>query len=258
VIVLPDEPEPVAADLNDHRASIAQVERSAYSPAVTVRGETTGTPPLAWRLDGAEDPSAPLVVCLHGMWMDEDFFGLLLQRLFDLPFRFLLPRGPIAVRKRGVGENASSWYDYDGDQERFRAELLRTESLVLAALAEVEEGQGLAPRARALLGFSQGGYCGAWIAIRHPEVFRGLVVSGARVKTEFLEEEMAEAARAGFRVLLCHGKRDPSVRPEAAARSRDALAAAGVDVDLRTFDAGHSIGREQVDAVRRWLSATLG
>jgi predicted esterase len=85
-----------------------------------------------------------------------------------------------------------------------------------------------------------------------------MIVSGARVKTEILGDEMRAAAAAGFRVLLCHGERDPAVPREAAAGSRDALAAAGVDVELRTFDAGHSIGRQQVDAAGAWLRGLFG
>jgi predicted esterase len=226
--------------------------------AGVTRGEVAGPPAVAWRLDGSSDPRAPLVLCLHGMWMDEDFFALLLQRLFDLPYVFLTPRAPIRVASRGLGENASSWYDYDGDQDRFRAELVRTESLLLGVLSRVEAERGLTPRARAMLGFSQGGYCGSFLAIRNPNVFRGMVVSGARVKTEILGADMRAAAATGFRVLLCHGERDPAVPSEAAAGSRDALAAVGVDVELRTFDAGHSIGRRQVDAAGEWLRGLFG
>jgi predicted esterase len=230
--------------------------REARSPIT--RGEVAGPPAVVWRLDGSPDPAAPLVVCLHGMWMDEDFFAVLLQRLFDLPYRFLIPRAPLPVASRGLGKHAASWYDYDGDQDRFRAELLRSESLLLRVLAKVETERGLVPRGRAMLGFSQGGYCGSFVAIRHPEVFRGMIVSGARVKTEFLGAQMRAAAAAGFRVLLCHGERDPAVPREAVAGSRDALAAAGVDVELRSFDAGHSLGKRQVEACGEWLRALFG
>jgi predicted esterase len=230
--------------------------REAQSPVT--RGELVGPPAVAWRLDGSSDPQAPIVLCLHGMWMDEDFFAVLLQRLFDLPYRFLIPRAPIPVAPRGLGKHASSWYDYDGDQDRFRAELLRTEALLLGVLARVERERGLVPRARAMLGFSQGGYCGSFLAIRNPDVFRGMIVSGARVKTEILGAGMRAAAAAGFRVLLCHGERDPAVPREAATGSRDALAAAGVDVELRSFDAGHSLGKRQVAACGEWLRGLFG
>jgi predicted esterase len=108
-----------------------------------------------------------------------------------------------------------------------------------------------------VLGFSQGGYCGGVIALRHSDRFRGLVVSGARVKTEILGPDLPAAASRGFRVLLCHGLRDAAVLPEAAARSREALLAAGIPTELQTFDTGHVLGRRQVEAVGRWLAANF-
>jgi len=105
-----------------------------------------------------------------------------------------------------------------------------------------------------VLGFSQGGYCGGVLALRHPQLFAGLVVSGARVKTEVLEDDIPAAAARGFRVLLCHGRRDPTVPLAAAERGRAALTAGGVAVELQSFDAGHSLGRSQVSAIASWLA----
>ena len=112
---------------------------------------------------------------------------------------------------RGVGENAASWYDYDGDQDRFRTELFRTESLLLDVMGRVEAERALKPSRRVLLGFSQGGYCGAYLALRHPELFGGLIVSGARVKTEFLADEMREAAATGRGIPPSPGRPLPVV-----------------------------------------------
>ncbi len=220
----------------------------------TIRGEHVVPIAMSWRMDGASDAAdAPLILALHGMGMDEDSFAELLRGLSLMPLRVLIPRAPYPVEVRREGRIGGSWYAYDGDQERFRRELLRTEALLLALLRDVEEAQGLRPRARYLLGFSQGGYCGAYAAVRHPEIFRGMIICGARVKTEFLEEEMRAAPARGFRVLLCHGRRDESVSFDAAERGRVALAAAGVDVELAPFDAGHSLGRSAVEAIARWL-----
>ena len=239
-------------------ASQSTLERNPVSDRATrmssVRGEHRVMLPMPWRLDGdPSDPTAPLVVGLHGMGMDEDFFAILLQKLFVLPFRFLLPRGPYPVEVGSEHRIGASWYAYDGDQDRFRIELERTERIILELLRSVESAHGLRPRTRVLYGFSQGGYCGSYLALRNPDLFGGMVIAGARVKTELLEMEMKEAAARGFRVLLCHGKRDSSVSPEAAARSRDALAKAGVDVTFETFEAGHSVNRAQIDVVARWL-----
>jgi predicted esterase len=214
---------------------------------------------LHWRLEGgAPSPDAPLVLALHGQGMDEDSFALLLQKLFTLPFRFLLPRAPWPVEVRRESRIGASWYAYDGDQARFQAELAKTEAMLLALLRDVETQQNLRPRSRIVLGFSQGGYCGGVLALRHSDLFQGLVVSGARIKTEILTAEIPVAAGRGFRVLLCHGWRDVSVLPEAAAASRAALVAGGVAVELQTFDSGHSLGRTQVAAIGAWLEQHFG
>jgi predicted esterase len=213
---------------------------------------------MAWRLDGAGDASAPLVLCLHGYGMDEDLFAALVQKLFTLPMLFLVPRAPQHVHGGLEAANGGSWYAYDGNQERFRRELERVEAELLDLLRDVEAEATLRPRSRWVVGFSQGGYCGSWLALRNPSTFSGLIVSGARVKTELLDAEMAAAAAQRFGVLLCHGEKDRSVTPEAAHRSRDALAAAGVDVQLKTFDVGHSLGRGQVDAMAEWLTRATG
>jgi phospholipase/carboxylesterase len=225
----------------------------------TRRGELGVEIPLRWRLDAPSGlaPDAPLVVALHGQTMDEDRFALLLQRLLALPCRFLVPRAPWPVDGRGESRIGWSWYPYDGDQARFRAELARTEAWLLRLVAQVEAENALRPRRRLLFGFSQGGYCGAVIALRHPELFAGLAVAGARVKTEILSAELPVAARRGFEVLLLHGLRDAHVLPEAAERGRDALRAAGVAVELRTFDSGHALGRAAIETLARWIEARL-
>ena len=203
-----------------------------------------------------------MVLALHGWGMNEDFFALLLQKLFPRPLRFLIPRAPLpaapAPAATGGVRNGGSWYSYDGDQDRFRTELRRAESELVQLLQETEAANGWRPSRRFLIGFSQGGYCGAWTALRRPDVFSGMAIVGARVKTEFLEEEMTAAADAGFRALLIHGERDRSVSPESAERGRAALESAGVEVRVLTFDAGHTIGRAQSGAIGEWLDEVAG
>ncbi len=225
----------------------------------TLRGEIAFSLPIYWRMDGAaKSQDAPLVVCMHGQWMTEDFFALLIQKLFDLPFRFLLPRGPYPIPVPGKKTIGASWYSYDGNQERFLDELVRTEQAVLDVLHSVESAHGLRPRRRYMLGFSQGGYAGSYIALHRSDLFSRLVISGARVKEEALEEEIRVAGERGFRALICHGTRDKAVPIEAAERSRKALARGGVTSEVRTFNAAHSIGRSQVIAIREWLMEQEG
>lgn len=219
------------------------------------RGRQIAPPHMHWRVDGQADrPDAPLVLALHGWGMNEDFFALLLQKVFARPVRVLIPRAPIpAPSTPGNTRGGGSWYNYDGNQDSFRLELARVESELAQLLRETEEANDWRPSCRFLVGFSQGGYCGAWTAIRRSDLFDGMAIVGARLKAEFLEREMAVAADGGFRALLLHGERDRSVSPEAAERGRAALEAAGIDVRVLTFDAGHTLGRAQARAIGEWL-----
>ncbi len=228
-------------------------------PNKTKRGTYAVALDVPWRVDGAAgDPGAPVVLCLHGQWMEEDFFALLLQKLHDLPFRFVTLRAPYPLKVPNENKIGASWYPYDGDQKRFLHELSLTEGFILGGLETAERACGLAPRKRALLGFSQGGYCGSFLALRHPDRFHGLIVSGARVKTEALEAEMRTAAQSEMRVLLCHGERDEAVPMSAAEKSAHGLSEAGVATELKTFASGHSIGRNQVRAIGEWLQEWAG
>lgn len=211
---------------------------------------------MEYRLEsGTDQRDAPLVLCLHGQGMNEDWFALLLQKLFSLPAHFLIPRAPIPV----VGEKSGgSWYHYDGDQDRFLQELRRLEAELLDFLSGAQRAHHFEPRARILFGFSQGGYAAGYIALQHPEIFGGLIVSGARVKTEAVVSGTDSAASspsgAGrIKVLLCHGRRDRSVLPEAAERSHRELAEMGIEVTTETFGAGHVINRDQIAAIASWL-----
>jgi phospholipase/carboxylesterase len=270
------------------RAEPGSEPKSKIRQPGTLRGEThvptplrgaSGTTRIRWRLDsGTGVPDAPLILCLHGMGMNEETFAERLSGLFASPFHFLIPRGPLdlgalpggqpvrgpearseADPRREVRflreEVRASWYDYEGDPERFLAELRRSDELIRGLIVAVEKSLGLRPRRRYLLGFSQGGYCGGFVALRNSDLFRGMVISGARVKTEVLEEEMRAAAPTGFEVLLCHGRADHSVKPEAAVRSRDALQAAGIAVEHHEFDGGHVLGPAQIDRIREWLGS---
>jgi len=246
------------------------------------------------RISGTDDKRAPLVLGLHGMGMNEAIFARQIRPLFTLPAHFLLARGPISLDPtdpeptnqeptrsaltsaeptsstpaktgstrskptRSDSENVrASWYHYDGDQEGFKAELRRCEEYLRRFLTEVELQYQIQPSVRFLLGFSQGGYCGAVVALRNPNLFRGMIISGARVKTEILKQEIATAAKTGFTALLCHGRDDTSVDPSASTRSRDALIAGGIDVQHEEFHGGHRISQAQLTVIHDWLATRL-
>ena len=174
---------------------------------------------------GREASGAPLITALHGQGMDAALFRRVTRHLRAPSHARLFPEGPYVFEKRSPeGITAGhGWYIYLGDSDDFRRELERTEAHLLAVLNACERDHGTTDRARSvLLGFSQGGYLAGYVGLRHPERFGGVVISAARLKHEFLTEELAGGRLPA--VLLLHSPDDPATAFARAEESRDVLA----------------------------------
>ena len=61
------------------------------------------------------------------------------------------------------------------------------------------------------------------------------------------------AEGSGVRVLLVHGREDPHAPFVVSEYARDTLKDAGYDVTLRPFDGGHTVPKDQLDFVAKWI-----
>lgn len=213
------------------------------------------------------DPDGSLVVALHGMGQSAASFAK--DALPCAPARacVLIPQGPLPYEIRsgdGPPRQGNAWYVYTGESAGFLRSMERTEAWLLSAVDAAVGGEfgraDLDPRRVALVGFSQGGYLAGFVAVRHAERFRALVVAGGRIKDEALAGDAPRAAAAGLRVLDVHGEDDPSVKPGPCRASAERLASFGVSVDFRTYACGHAVLRDErcrAD-VRAFLAAGAG
>ena len=215
-----------------------------------------------------KDRRYPLVTALHGMGMNAEEFARLLAPVAELPLLLSVPEGvyPFEIRTGDSMRIGRAWYLYTGDQREF-VESMRVSGRHLCALdARIEKVHRVDPDRRVLLGFSQGGYFAGYHGIRTASLrrgslrkgsrLRGLVVVGARVKTEVLGPRLRRAK--GLSVLLSHGRKDRAVPFTAAEESRDALTAAGLEVDLREYPGGHHFTTDQVLDAKEWLRKLFG
>ena len=196
----------------------------------------------------------PLLTALHGQGMSAASFARVLRHLPSTGHAKLFPEGPyVFERREPAGIRAGhGWYIYLGDSDGFRRELEQTEAHLLRVLDAVEASHGTTDRARSvLLGFSQGGYLAGYVALRNPDRFGGLVISAARLKHEFLTEELARGALPA--VLLLHSPDDAATPFERAEESREILAEAGTDVELFSHEGGHRLPPAALARVAAWL-----
>lgn len=190
----------------------------------------------------------PLVIALHGWGMRARSFERWLQPGIDAAgHSWWIPRGilPLEVRSRKIG---FAWYVFDGDQDALRAsmDVARSYLVELAAQARAH----LRPSSVTLLGFSQGGYLGSYVALSRPDLFDALVCCCGRPKAEFVAD--LGGAR-GTRVLVQVGDQDEAVSPELIAKGTDPLRDAGLDVTVQHFDAGHRVTPEMAEAAAEFV-----
>lgn len=105
-----------------------------------------------------------------------------------------------------------------------------------------------------VIGFSQGGFYGSILAMRHSEMVRSLVLLSASYYQELRPEPFCDKLRShGIDVLHAHGRRDPIVAFSTAERIESMLESGGVQHEFVPFDGEHWMSAEIDGAVRRWI-----
>ena len=207
------------------------------------------------------NPVASLIV-LHGLGADgRDFESFVDELKLDAigPVRFLFPNAPrIPVTVNG-GYVMPAWYDILGtDLARREDEAgLRQSTAVIDQLLRREVERGIPARRIVLAGFSQGCAMTLMTGLRHGERLAGLAGLSGYLPLAATTEAERSAANRDVPVFLAHGRQDPVVPFDRAVASRDALLALGFNVEWHEYPMPHSVCREEVADLNRWLLDVL-
>ena len=204
------------------------------------------------------------VLWLHGLGADgHDFVPIVDELTFPsaLNIRFVFPHAPMRPVSINRGMVMRAWHDYDmidpnvGVQENL--ESLRSSQRAIEALIDREMERGIKPENVVLAGFSQGGALALHTGLRHSERLAGiLALSGYLPAPRTLA---AEAHRANFAtpVFMAHGRLDSVVPLVLAATSKQQLLESGYAVDWHEYPMAHTVCREEIDDISRWLNRVL-
>jgi phospholipase/carboxylesterase len=222
-----------------------------------------------WATGGDDDRGGgdgPLVVLCHGFGAPGDDLVPLAEVLPAPPrTRFAFPEAPLALP---MGD-ARAWWMID----LLRIEMSMHAGRGIDMSGEVPAGLDLArdklvavllelrrraPAAPLVLGgFSQGAMLSADVAARTEIPLAGLVLLSG---TLIAEKEWTPLVprRSGLKVFQSHGTGDPLLSYAGAARLRDVMGAAGLDVRFVPFPGGHEIPRHVLGLLGQFLHETLG
>lgn len=228
---------------------------------------------LAVRLAGGSDGNGggdgPLVVLMHGFGAPSDDL-VVLGDLLEVPSgtRFAFPAAPIALE---LWAGARAWWMIDlaryesiwtggGDLRALSEDeppgLAEVRGRVDAMLDELQGELAVAGSRIALGGFSQGAMLACDVALRSDRPLAGLVIlSGTFLCRSIWLERMA--ARRDLPVFQSHGHADPLLPFSLAEDLREAMRAAGLEVDWLPFGGGHEIPPPVLSGASSFLARVL-
>ena len=212
-------------------------------------------------IETGPNPTAS-VILMHGLGADGNDFVPICNEL-DLgavgPVRFVFPNAPVVPVSINNGYPMPAWYDIYGadlvkreDEAGLRRSLATIEGLIAAAKA-----RGIPARRIVVAGFSQGCAMALLTGLRHAERLAGIAaLSGYLPLAASTAAERSEANR-DVPIFMGHGQRDGVVLIARATASRDALAALGYPVEWHTYPMEHSVCREEIADLGKWLQRVL-
>ncbi|CAD7041913.1 esterase [Pseudorhizobium endolithicum] len=187
------------------------------------------------------EPGAPILFVFHGTGGDEnqffDFGGCLLPNA-----TVISPRGDISEHgaARFFRRKAEGVYDC----EDLARATNRMSEFVTANREYYKAGPVLG------LGFSNGANILASMLIHRPGLFEAAVLMHPLMPSEPKER----TAKAGGRILITAGERDPIASVELTQSLADYFQRSGDEVDLEWHPGGHEIRSSEIEAAKRFLA----
>jgi phospholipase/carboxylesterase len=201
------------------------------------------------------------VVWLHGLGADGNDFVPIVPELNlpdELGARFIFPHAPVRPVTLNAGMPMRAWFDITGldSGSRQDTEGLEQARQAVERLIAAETADGIAPGRIVMAGFSQGGALALYTGLHHGQKLAGIM----GLSTWLMAREDLTCAAPANRdtpVFMAHGEQDPTLPFEFGGTSRDALRAAGYQVEWRDYPMGHEVCLEEIREIGRWLNQVL-
>jgi len=213
-------------------------------------------------LETSPNPTAA-VIWLHGLGADgNDFVPIIPElNLAGCPgIRFVFPSAPSMPVTLNGGYVMPAWYDIVGrslvDQED--ATGIQKSAVSIVQLIEREANRGIAYKNIVLAGFSQGCAMVLHIGLRFPHQLAGIIaLSGYLPLASTLPVERGPANQ-NTPIFMAHGEYDPVVALDRAQASHTLLKNMGYSVEWNEYPMEHSVNREELIDISRFLQQVLG
>jgi len=212
-------------------------------------------------LETSPNPSAS-VIWLHGLGADGNDFVPIIPEL-DLTgcpgIRFVFPSAPSMPVTVNGGYVMPAWYDIVGRDlmDREDAAGIQHSATSILKLLEREASRGIAYDKIVLAGFSQGCAMALHIGLRFPHKLAGIIALSGYLPLAMSANLEKHSANQATPIFMAHGEFDSVVIPERAQASCDLLEKMGYQVSWNEYPMEHSVNREELADISRFLQEVL-
>lgn len=233
------------------------MEQIEISPEVLVSGKASFKIEVPYKLfeTGEKRGKKPLIVYLHGYNENLKTFQEKCSELLLVDAYHLFIQGPYPIPdKKGektVSNWGRAWYLYDGKRKQFIKSLELTSEFIQEVIDNLIKFIDVSRLC--MIGYSMGGYQAGYFALTRWKHVNDLIVIGARIKTEILQEGDWENLRH-MNIIALHGKNDTWVKPEPQQKEIERLQSNGIHAEINFTDDDHKLTENTLNQIRTWLT----
>jgi predicted esterase len=223
---------------------------------VLVSGKTSFKIEVPYRLieTGRKSSGKPLIVYLHGFGSNMKTFMKDCSPFLDLQAYHLFIQGPYPLYDRSSKKTVSNWghawYLYDGKRKQFIKSLELTSEFIQEILDNLIKFIDV--KRICVLGYSMGGYLAGYFGLTRWKHVNDMVVVGARIKTEILEENHWKNLRH-MNILAVHGVSDDRVDHKNQAIEIERFQKNNISARLILKDGRHSFDSSYIKEILLWM-----
>ena len=187
----------------------------------------------------------PTVVMIHGQLGNEDVMWI---------FRQTLPKDWLVVAPRAIVEETSGRFSWHPRQQGEWPTLSAFDTAVdrlLQFIYSLPALYGADPENIFLMGFSQGAAASLAIAIREPELVKGIASLVGFMPLQ-ADTAIDEARLTDLPVFMAVGTEDERVPLDVARESAKAVRAAGAFLEYREYETEHKLNGAGMGKLKRW------
>ena len=212
-------------------------------------------------IETAPNPNAA-VIWLHGLGADgNDFVPIIPElQLTGCPgIRFVFPSAPSMPVTVNGGYVMPAWYDIIGRNlmDREDADGILRSATAITELIKRESSRGIAYDNIVLAGFSQGCAMALHIGLRFPHKLAGIIALSGYLPLAMTLHLEKHSVNSKTPIFMAHGEFDQVVIPERAQASYAVLEKLGYEVDWNEYPMEHSVNREELVDISRFLQRVL-